>query len=199
MWGRRKPDSKEKMVPEKKQSLDKLLVGVIDKPSDITPATKKLVYEHPKGYMAGNLKGMNTKPFNYSVITKGNTTDQNLFTVDTGVVLEGHQGILSMTAFKMTLFNIPQVDADTLPEIFYLVCDELSGMTDTSGNATHVVATATPCAITAATDNLGLSTFSIIFGMESDTINWDIGSIANLTFRLKIGMNKDDALYPLET
>lgn len=57
--------------------------------------------------MKGDLKGMNTKPFRYSIMTTGNSIDQNLFTIDSAAVLDGHQGILSITGFKLTMFNLP--------------------------------------------------------------------------------------------
>lgn len=57
--------------------------------------------------MKGDLKAMNTKPFRYSVMTTGNSIDQNLFSVDSAAVLDGHQGILSITGFKLTMFNLP--------------------------------------------------------------------------------------------
>lgn len=70
----------------------------------------------------GQVKGMNTQPFTFSIMTTGNATDGNLFVVDTGSILEGHNGILSITALKLILFSVPQKDIDTIPEVFYLTC-----------------------------------------------------------------------------
>mgnify|MGYP006967757962 CR=1 FL=1 len=64
-------------------------------------------------------------------------------------------------------------------------------MIDLSGNSTNIVATAVPKAVTSAVDSFGLSVFTIIFGMESSNINWDIGTSPTMTFGVKIGKNQD--------
>lgn len=91
-------------------------------PPSLIEQVRPISYEHPKGYTISQVKGMNTIPFLFSIMTKGNAVDGNLFTVDTGSLLEGHNGILAITAFKLILFNVPQKDIDTIPEIFYLTC-----------------------------------------------------------------------------
>lgn len=52
------------------------------------------------------------------------------------------------------------------------------------------MSTATPTALSSSMDEFNLQTTSIIYGMAKDTINWDLSSIPNLTFDLKIGMAK---------
>lgn len=112
------------MIDEKSKNIGKtvITVGSLEPPSVIN-LTKPITYEHPKGYTLGNVKGMNTIPYVFSVMTRGNPTDDKLFSIDSGSVLDGHNGILSITALKLILFNIPQKDIDTIPEIFYLTCD----------------------------------------------------------------------------